>query len=298
MTRRFLPVVALLLSPALLLAQAPAMKAEPVDAPDRQKIEIGPVAKDTEQWERYWGQTMVRNVNRPAIYPVYPDAAKRNGQAVIVVPGGGYNFVSIDSEGFRVADALAEAGFVALILKYRPRETPRDPAAYMAMLAEQFGTLGKGTLPDHPPAVDDLAQAIDYARQNAGDLAIDPAKIGVIGFSAGARTLIRLIEQKPQAERVSNYALMYPPMVQTIGEGPRHPLFLAIAVDDPLFQQGGLNMLESWLGESDDVEFHLYSGGSHGFGMRDTGTTSGRWIGQYIAWLNWQFKPTEAASRQ
>jgi acetyl esterase/lipase len=65
---------------------------------------------DNEQWEQYFGQTMVRNVTRPALYPVLPRAKVANGKAAIVVPGGGYQLVSIDSEGFRVANRLAAAG--------------------------------------------------------------------------------------------------------------------------------------------------------------------------------------------
>jgi hypothetical protein len=49
--------------------------------------------------------------------------------------------------------------------------------------------------------------------------------------------------------------------------------------------QGGLALPDAWIKESPKVEFHLYSGGSHGFGMRPQGTTSDLWISQYKAWL-------------
>ena len=74
-------------------------------------------------------------------------------------------------------------------------------------------------------------------------------------------------------------------MTAAVAGGPRPPLFFAIAVNDPLFVEGGLAMIESWLGESTDLEFHLYSGGNHGFGMRPMGTTSDHWIDHYRAWL-------------
>jgi len=74
-------------------------------------------------------------------------------------------------------------------------------------------------------------------------------------------------------------------MTQTVTGGPRPPLFLAIAAHDPLFKQGGLKLVDNWLKESDAVEFHLYYGGEHGFGMMPKGTTSDRWIDQYIDWL-------------
>lgn len=267
----------------------PAMfRADTVPAVPGEQIMLPTVpdaAEDTEQWNRVFGQIWVRNVSRPSIYPVMPMNGRSNGKAVIVVPGGGYSFVSIESEGFRVAERLAAQGYTAFVLKYRPRSTPVEPDAFMQLLAADFGNLGQRELPDHPPAVDDLAAAVALVHGRAEDFGIDPDGIGVVGFSAGSRTAIRLLENHDEAALLDHVGLIYPPMVQTIGAGPRPDLFLAIAVDDPLFTQGGLAMLDSWLAESQEVEFHLYSGGSHGFGMRPMGTTSDLWIDQYIAWL-------------
>jgi acetyl esterase/lipase len=272
-------------APAAAQTALDMMKAVPVAAPKQASIPLLANQPDSEQWERYFGQTMVRNVTRPAIYPVRPKAKVANGKAVIVVPGGGYQFVSMDSEGFRVADRLAAAGYTAFILKYRPMVTERDPKVYMANMAKLFGGLGKGELADHSPAVDDLASALRLVSDDAAKWKIDPAQIGVIGFSAGSRTAIRLIEGRPEAKLARHISLIYPPMTKTIVGGPRPPLFMAIAVDDPLFKQGGLNMLDKWLKESDRTEFHLYSGGNHGFGMRPQGTTSDNWIEHYLSWL-------------
>ena len=266
----------------------PELKAVPMEAPAAASIPLAAGGPDGEQWERFFDQDMVRNVTLPALYPVLPDEARRNGKAVIVVPGGGYRFVSMDSEGFRVAARLAEAGYAAFILKYRTLRTPPDPAEFMAEMAALFGTLGKGELADHRPAVDDLAAAIRHVREHAATWQIDPAQVGAIGFSAGARTLIRLVEGHAEAESLRHAGLVYPPMTQAIVGGPRPPLFMAIAVDDPLFRQGGLKMLEQWLQESDNTEFHLYSGGSHGFGMRKVGATSDHWIDHYLEWLSYQ----------
>ena len=286
MLKQPLAALALLLAaPAVAQPSPPMMKAVPVAAPIQDSIPLLANQPDVEQWERYFGQTMVRNVTRPAIYPVLPDAANANGKAIIVVPGGGYNFVSIESEGFRVAERLAAAGYTAFVLKYRPKQTDRDPSKYMAFLAAQFGSLGKGELADHPPAVDDLASVLSLVSTNAAKWKVDPAQIGVIGFSAGSRTAIRLIEGRPEAKLARHISLIYPPMTQTITGGPRPPLFMAIAVDDPLFKQGGLNMVDKWLKESDRTEFHLYSGGGHGFGMRQQDTTSVHWIEHYLNWL-------------
>ena len=141
-------------------------------------------------------------------------------------------------------------------------------------------------LPNDPAAIAAFDAVVRDHVLGAGERGLDTGKIGVIGFSAGARTTIRLIEQKDEAKLAENVALLYPPMTQVVKGGPRPPLFLAIAGDDPLFLQGRLGLAANWLGESPKVEFHLYSGGSHGFGMGVKGTTSDLWIDQYIAWLD------------
>jgi acetyl esterase/lipase len=288
--RRFIWGVLMLALAAPVAAQpAPEMlKIVSVTAPKHDSIPLVADRQDTEQWEQYFGQTMVRNVTRPAIYPVLPETKIANGKAVIVLPGGGYQFVSMDSEGFRVAERLASAGYTAFVLKYRTLATDRDPTRYMANLVKAFGSLGKAELPDNAYAVDDLADTLRLVTADAAKWKIDPAQIGVIGFSAGSRTAIRLIEERQEAKLARHISLIYPPMTQTVAGGPRPPLFMAIAVDDPLFKQGGLNMLDKWLKESSLTEFHLYSGGNHGFGMRPQGTTSDNWIEHYLNWLGKQ----------
>lgn len=273
---------------AVASAQAPPnLRFDPVPASSRPSIALDAEAPAAaaEQWERGMDQVTVRNVTRAALYPVLPRKGKANGRAVLIAPGGGYRFVSMDSEGFRVADRLAQAGYAAFVLKYRTVTTPRESEANLRELASLFGNLGKTELADHDPAVEDLAMALKLVADRAAQWQVDPTQIHVIGFSAGARTSIRLLEKRAEAARARTVALMYPPMTQTVSGGPRPPLFLAIAADDPLFKQGGLNLVAEWLKQSPNVEFHLYSGGSHGFGMRPQGTTSDRWIDHYSSWL-------------
>lgn len=285
--RKILAAFALVLDLAGTSATAQPAKftAETVPAIHGEEIVLNDVPAGGEVWSRVFGQVWARNVQRSTLYVVRPMNGRANGKAVIVVPGGGYMFVSIDSEGFRVADRLAAQGYTAFVLKYRVNPTPPTPEAFMADMASKFGQLGKGELADLPPAVDDLASAVAVVSKRAAEWKLDPRQIGAIGFSAGSRTLIRLIEQRPEAALVRHAALLYPPMTQTVTGGPRPPLFLAIAAHDPLFKQGGLKLVDSWLKESDAVEFHLYYGGEHGFGMMPKGTTSDRWIDQYIDWL-------------
>lgn len=262
------------------------IKIDSLPAADRPSVALSNGSADSEQWEGMWGQVMVRNTVAPSLYPVRPREGKGNGKAVIVVPGGGYRFVSIDSEGFRVADQLAAQGYTAFVLKYRTVPTARDTQGYISELSAVFGTIGQDDLPDYEPAIDDLAAAIAYLRATAADYSIDPDAIGAIGFSAGARSVIRILEDSEEAAHLAHVALIYPPMVKSVTGGPRPPLFMAMAVDDPLFTQGGLGLVNAWLAESDQIEFHLYSGGNHGFGMRPMGTTSDDWFNQYVLWLD------------
>ena len=269
------------LTAAPVMAQPAGFTAETVPPVRGEEIVLNAVPTGGETWTRVFGQVWARNVQRSTLYVIRPMNGRANGKSVIVVPGGGYMFVSIDSEGFRVADRLAAQGYTAFVLKYRVNPTPPTAEGFMAEMAAKFGQLGKGELPDLPPAVDDLATAITVVKARAAEWKLDPAQIGAIGFSAGSRTLIRLIEQKPEAAQLRHAALIYPPMTQIVTGGPRPPLFLAIAAGDPLFKQGGLKLVDTWLKESNAVEFHLYTGGEHGFGMMPKGTTSDRWIDQY-----------------
>lgn len=262
----------------------------PIEAPDRQSIPLhaAAAAAQPEQWEAFMQQEAVRNVTAAALYPVLPAQGTSNGRAVLIVPGGGYRFVSMDSEGFRVAERLAAAGYTAFVLKYRTMRTPRDARAYMAELAPIFQNLGQRELEDLPEAVADLAAAVSLLRTRAGEWGVDPHAINVIGFSAGARSLIRYLEQGRDDGGLQSAALIYPPMREAVRPGARPNLFLAIAADDPLFRAGGFGLPQQWLADGAGLEFHLYAGGSHGFGMRPMQTTSDHWIEHYQVWLSHQ----------
>ena len=79
-----------------------------------------------ESWFRQWGEPMARNVTTATLTPFLPDPAKANGAAVIVTPGGGFRWLSMNNEGWKVAKALSDRGVAAFVLKYRLMPTP-DP---------------------------------------------------------------------------------------------------------------------------------------------------------------------------
>ncbi len=254
-------------------------------APERPSIALREGGENHEQWENFLDQLIVRNVDQPALYSVSPESGHSNGKAIIVVPGGGYQFVSMSNEGFPVAERLAREGYTAFVLKYRTMPSARDGRAFLDQTSRLFAQMGHSSLSDYQPAVDDLTAALAYVRTHCAAMGCSGGNIGVVGFSAGARTLIRAIEQSPEAGTIHSAALLYPPMTQVIHGGPRPPLFLAIAVDDPLFRQGGLALPQAWIAETGNIEFHLYSGGSHGFGTHTHGVTAENWLDEYVVWL-------------
>ena len=114
------------------------------------------------------GETVLRitNVSEPTItiYPAPDEVA--TGAAMVVCPGGGYDILAYDLEGDEVCGWLNDLGVTAVLLKYRvPRRAGREK---------------------HEAPLQDLQRAIGYVRAHAEKMNIDPQRIGVMGFSAGA----------------------------------------------------------------------------------------------------------------
>lgn len=262
-----------------VVAQPPLHKAVPLPLVD-------PTRPDTAQWEIFFDQLVVRNVNQPAIYTFTPRAADNNGKAVIILPGGGYQFISVENEGFPVAKRLRDAGYTAFVLQYRTRPTPVDPQAYLDEAVKTFGSLGKRPFPAYSPAVKDMRAALDYVASACEALNCSKSAPNVIGFSAGARTLIGSFTRATQTVPLSTIALIYPGMDQAIKPQPEAPLFLAIAQDDPLFTQGGFTLPQAWVEAGGSLELHLYATGGHGFGTLTKDKTSVGWLESYVRWLD------------
>ncbi|WP_162174866.1 alpha/beta hydrolase [Hyphomonas oceanitis] len=257
----------------------------PVSAPDAEVVTLGLGTENQEQWEHFLNQLIVRNVTSPDLYPVRPSAKNNNGKSVIVVPGGGYAFVSVENEGFPVAQRLAEEGYTAFVLKYRTRETPRSPSEFLDQMAKQFANLGKQDRKPYHPAIEDLGTAIRYVSESCPEYDCTSGKVSLIGFSAGGMSVMKALENGASGTFIDKAALIYPPMSQSIESDLTIPIFLAIASDDPLFEQGGFSLPKVLSEMAGSLEFHLYSRGGHGFGTLRKGTTSAAWLEQYILWL-------------
>src|SRR5215831_12017066 len=123
--------------------------------PDMPKVELlwpngAPDAKGTEERDK------------PTLTVFLPPEGKANGAAVVICPGGGYQFLAVDHEGKQIGEWLNKHGVTAFMLKYRI--APR----YL-----------------HPAPLQDAQRAIRTVRARAKEWNVDPKRIGIWGFSAG-----------------------------------------------------------------------------------------------------------------
>src|SRR4029453_504347 len=162
------------------------------DQPDAIEIGTGPLPGATapESWHSQYGSKFARNVTVATITPFLPDRAKASGAAVVVAPGGGFRTLSMENEGWNVARALAERGVAAFVLKYRLNQTPADMAGFERSMAQMFsGTAPRPPRPDPQEMMARLAPPpppCPPPRRRPAEWRIDPERIGMVGFSAGA----------------------------------------------------------------------------------------------------------------
>ncbi len=242
-----------------------------------------------ERWDRVLGQRIVRNVSRPTLTPFLPDAGKASGAAVVVIPGGAFLNVSLDNEGWNVGRWLADHGVAAFVLKYRTNETPDDEAAFLRAYKAAFLAIikgsGKAGQPEDPEATQDLLAALKLVQDGASRWGVDPARIGVLGFSAGAVAALDATFKSPPAHRPAFLGYIYGPMGSVTPPTDAPPLFAALALDDPLFGRQGFGLVEAWRQANRPAELHAYGAGGHGFGMGNAGTTSTLVMDEFYAWL-------------
>lgn len=243
-----------------------------------------------EVWDRMLGANPVlRNVTTPTITPFVPAPDKATGAAVIVLPGGGFTMLSMDSEGWAVARWLADHGIAAFVLKYRIMQTPADESVLMGTLTKSMGALmtdPEGTMaPLAPPAVADAIAALKQVRARAAKWKIDPTRIGMMGFSAGAMATRDVVLSADPATRPAFFAYIYGPMREVTVPADAPPMFTALALDDPLLGKQGFGIVSAWRKAGRPVELHAYEQGGHGFGAGKSGTTSTMLLPEFHAWL-------------
>lgn len=135
--------------------------AEPVSELPTEPVYLWAEKPLVEPDREYLKDQRVYAVDNPSMTPFWPEEGKANGAAVVIFPGGGYIRLAINHEGYDIAKWFAARGIAAFVVKYRMQE---------------YG---------FPAPLLDGLRALRLVRNNAADWGIDPAKIGVVGFSAG-----------------------------------------------------------------------------------------------------------------
>lgn len=261
--------------------------------PDVIELGTGPLPGTTakETWHTQYGSTFARNVTIATLTPFLPDPAKATGAAVVVAPGGAFRTLSMENEGWDVARALAARGIAAFVLKYRLNPTPSDMPAFERSMRELFSGAARPPRADPEqarvrlaPQIADARAAFALIRRRAGEWRVDPNRIGMIGFSAGAMLTMATTLAGEDA-KPAFIANIYGPLAPVAAPADAPPLFVALAADDPIFANGGFGLIESWKAAKRPVEFHLYEQGGHGFGMYPKETTSTGWFDAFARWL-------------
>jgi acetyl esterase/lipase len=235
---------------------------------------------------------IVYNVTRPTLTVFSPDTSAVNGTAVIICPGGAFHVLAIDKEGNDVAKWLAKKGITCFVLKYRLAHSLTDDPAQ-----EVMSKMGKKEFNDEiavviPLEIADGRAAIAYVRQHASEYKISPARIGIIGFSAGGTVTASTAFNYSAENRPDFVAPIYaymPASLQRDVPGDAPPMFLTAATDDQLgLAPHSVDLYNKWVAAKHSAELHLYAKGGHGFGMRVQNIPTDTWIDRFYDWLNVQ----------
>jgi dienelactone hydrolase len=228
------------------------------------------------------GEHVVSSIHHPSITVYLPARNDASGAAVIVAPGGGHRELWVDHEGHNVARWLSAHGVAAFVLEYR--------------LARE--TNSTYTVEGHSLA--DMQRAIRLVRSRATEWNVDPARLGVMGFSAGgevaALASMRFDAGQPNAAdlieregcKPAFQALIYPGRSGNIvPETNSPPVFLACGNNDRSdISEGLANVYLKFKHINVPAELHVFAGVGHGFGLRERnrGAIAG-WPQRLLEWM-------------
>lgn len=300
MQKQFTLLSKLMLAGCILLTSALALaqdgKMYPMDAPKEPRaipLNTGGVANQPaqESWFRQWGDPMARNITKATLTPFLADPKKANGTSIIVAPGGGFMWLSMGNEGWEVAEALAARGINAFVLKYRLQPTLDSLDDFEKQMNQRMADAGKAAKDGAPRRpnndftnqLQDAEAAYEMIKSRAKEWNVDVNKIGMVGFSAGARLTMETALQSKKA-KLAFIAPIYGSLEAV--EVPKNapPMFFVVATDDFLFH-GKTDLIKSWFDAKIPVEFHLYQNGGHGFGLGNPDRTSNKWFDSFMYWL-------------
>lgn len=290
MTKSLAPILA-----SLLLTSVPLLALDPIalwpDSAPGDTATLPPeqdMSKPTDK--AIAGKPLIRlgNVSKPTI-TVFPAPKDKNtGAAVVVCPGGGYNILALDLEGTEVCEWLNSIGVTGVLLKYRvPKRAAR----------QRF-----------EPPLQDAQRAIGLVRQHAAEWGIDPARVGILGFSAGGhlaaaastnyetRTYPAVDAADKLSCRPDFSVLVYPayltvkekadelaPELKVTAQTPQ--TFLVMSQDDPIRVEGPIFYSLALKNAKVPFELHTYPTGGHGYGLRPSEHNVTTWPARVADWM-------------
>jgi acetyl esterase/lipase len=234
---------------------------------------------------------VIYNVAEPSLTAYLPDPATANGTALIIAPGGAFHTLSIESEGTAVAKWLNAKGVACFVLKYRlVYMDTNDPIGTLMQKMGDFKKLDEENDSVVNMAIADGLRAIEFVRTHATTYKVNPAKIGIIGFSAGGTVTMGTVFNSTAINRPNFAAPVYPYMNALKNQlipTDAPPLFICAASDDQLgLASHSTNLYNTWIAAKKEAELHMYLKGGHGFGMRKQGLPTDTWIERFGDWMN------------
>lgn len=231
------------------------------------------------------------NTTKAQMYVYNADPAKATGQAVVICPGGGYAKLSMDQEGYLMAQWLAKNGIAAFVLEYRLPNGHREVP------------------------LEDAVEAIRIVRKKAKKWGVDPAKVGIMGFSAGGH-LAASASNIPAVEDRPNFSILFYPVL-TAGDfnthrgsfrnllGKRHtaaeadewamdkiaseqtpPTILLLSDDDTTVPAAGSALYYAALRyHGVKAAMYVFPEGGHGWGNYDKFAYQKEWQHLLLRWL-------------
>lgn len=223
----------------------------------------------------------ITDITDPALIVFPAIADKNNGAGIIVCPGGGYNILAIDKEGYEIAEWLNSLGFSAFVLQYRVPQ-------------KQEG------------ALQDIQRAIRLVRYNADKWNLNPDKLGIIGFSAGGSLCARAstlynekkyikVDEIDELSCKPSFAMLIYPAYLDQGENRSltpelkvdentPPAFLFQTADDRL-GNSALVYTTALRDAKVPVDLHFLAEGGHGYGLRMGNRAAETWPKLAENWL-------------
>ena len=252
------------------------------------------------------GDRIVANVSDPTVTVFLPDAAAATGAAMVVAPGGALRILGWDNEGARAAEWLNTKGIAAFVLKYRTLQTPPSQAprgggaapggGAVTTAPRQEMTIRNGNANPEPNdarlaevlrmGIADAQQALRLVRRNATTWRIDPARVGIMGFSAGGGVAVgTALAEKTDASPDFLVSLYGPSLMDVNVRPDTPPLFVAVGATHFNVTNGCLALFAAWKDGGRPAEIHVYDQVSAGFGMTRRGLPVDGWTERLHEWL-------------